>query len=137
MRTYRLTGPLIAEDCTIWQDGKHPRPWVAHTYQPGVDNWLGRGNARRLVDCWNACEGIEPSQLEAVMYAVKRELARDEPPTFEEMCKAIKINAALLDACEAALREQGTMSNMLFFSKPVLKTAIADAQNVDREGGAT
>ena len=49
-------------------------------------------NARRLVACWNVCDGIETGDLEVV-----------DELTVDELTRLRAVNAGLLAACEKAL----------------------------------
>lgn len=133
-----------------------PEPWYAQgkmivgaTPEDGqIGGCHDVADTERSVACVNTCAGLLNEQLEAIMFAIKRQLATD--PTYAEWCKMMKVDANLLTVCRDLLDAFWDMSPLEYAKsrgldfmsdaegeriKERARKAIADAQTVGREGG--
>lgn len=73
------SGRLIASNSGIWEKEPGDGPNInllASTLLGSRDDETNHANAKRLVDCWNACEGINPEAVPALLEALETELSR-------------------------------------------------------------
>lgn len=133
MSTEHTQGRLIVKGgYSIYADGdKTP---VADTCMTNSMPENDEGNARRLVACWNACEGLPTEKLEIspifdVAMEAKRHLESVEKQR-DELLKALKMVSRTLDE-----HEKGLMGNQFTYEYKewslAVRAAIAKA-----EGGA-